>query len=523
MKRNILLITLIITPLNLLHAQYDWRDQSEEKSQTKIISCQTDSLPSDTTVIDSLSVELPEILNEDILNILESWHIERFSRPEENCLDSETEPILPDSVFRKRISSLPFLIPMNYNETVRKCIDLYANRLRNKVRYMMGLSYYYFPMIEEKLDANGLPVELKYLVIVESALNPVAQSRMGASGLWQFMYATGKNSGLEINSLTDERLDPVKATDAACVYLKKLYSIFGDWHLAIAAYNCGEGNVLKAIRRSGGKRDFWDIFPYLPRETRSYLPLYMAAAYIMSYHGEHNICPIMPDFEVSTDTLMVERNLSFQQIADILKIEEAKIKFYNPQYKRDIVPGNVRASVLRLPMKSLYAFIDNEDEKYANRLDSLMAYCKPDTTSNASESRKERITHIVKSGETQSTIANSYGVTVQELQKWNQLSRNTKLTRGRKLSIYIDNGGLVYAAKGNTADTQKASTVPDNSLETASSDPNQKYISYIVKSGDTLSGIASRYRGVTVKNIQTANGLKSTMLHIGQVLKIPQT
>jgi len=437
------LIMLLFIHFNSLYAQYDWQDSIKENSSTQTDSLQNEIQPLEPIKEDTLMGDLPESMNEDLLYLLESWHINNFTRPEENCSDEDTDAYLPDSIYRERMKSLPFLVPMKYNEMVRKCIDLYAGRLRNKVRYMMGMSYYYFPMIEEKLNNAGLPLELKYLVVVESAFNPVARSGKGAYGLWQFMLPTAKNSGLEINSLIDERLNPERATDAACIYLQRLYNMFKDWHLVIAAYNCGEGNVLKAIRRSGGNRDFWQIFPYLPRATRSYLPLYMAAAYVMEYHGEHCICPIMPDFSVSTDTLIVNRNLSFEQIADVLKIDKEIIKFYNPQYKKEIIPGYVKPSALRLPVRSLYAYVDSKDSVYSSRLDELMSICLPAAETEAEKTEK----------------------------------RNEKIER--------------------------------------------EYTSYTVKSGDTLSAIATKYKGATVKKIQEANGMASTRLRIGQILKIP--
>jgi membrane-bound lytic murein transglycosylase D len=438
---------LLFLRSNLLYAQY-----------------QTDSLPFDSLKTDTLMGDLPESINQDMLRLLESWHIDNFTRPEENCLNEDTNPYFPDSVYIRRIQSMPFLIPVNYNETIRKCIDFYTERTRNNVRYIIGMSYYYFPMIEQKFDKAGLPVELKYLAIVESALNPVIRSRRGACGLWQFMLPTAKNSGLEINSLIDERLDPERSTEAACIYFQRLYDLFKDWQLVIAAYNCGEGGVLKAIRRAGGSRDFWRISPYLPRETRSFLPFYIAAAYVMEYYREHGLCPIMPDFSIPTDTLTVERSLSFEQIAGILKIDKEIIKFYNPQYKKEIIPGNVRPLSLRLPVRNLYAYTDTGDSTRTNPLDELLAVCMPATEQEQAENRKEETTRAVKTGKN------------------------------------------VYAATASSA------TVTNGS----------KYISYTVKSGDTLSGIASKYKGVTVKKIQTVNGMTTTRLKIGQILKIPQ-
>ena len=498
--RYLILTILAIIPFITLTAQ------DIEDDEYEIVA-------GDLQQIDSLVGFLPESLDADMKELLEGWHVRHFSNPEDFCQDEDENPYFPDSVYIARLKRMPTVVPMTYNETVRRCIDLYSGRLRRTVRYMMGMADFYFPMMEQKLDASGLPLELKYLAVVESALNPIAQSRVGASGIWQFMLPTGKIHGLEINSLIDERLDPERATDAAIRYFKEMYTLYGDWHLVLAAYNCGPGNVNKAIRRSGGKMDFWKIFPHLPRETRSYVPLFIAAAYIMTYHCDHNICPIRADLSVATDTIMVERALHFDQIAEILQMDKAAIRFYNPQYKREIIPGNVRPSVLRLPIERTFAFIDSEDSIYNHRMEELLANCTPINVSEP-ENRRERITHTVKAGETVYTIANLYGVTAKNLRSWNGL-QGSRVAPGRKLRVNIDNGGLMFSAK-NTASTNTASAKPQ---ETSQKDG---FVSYRVQSGDTLSAIARRHPGVTVKGIQQANGLTTTNLRIGQVLKIPQ-
>jgi membrane-bound lytic murein transglycosylase D len=505
--KKLILILFILAPLTSPAAQ------------------ENDTLPgSGRQLYDSIIGFLPESLDADMHKLLEGWHVKHFSKPEDFCEDEDQNPYFPDSVYRMRMKRMPCIVPMTYNETVRKCIDLYAGRLRNVVRYMMGMADFYFPMIEEKLDANGLPLELKYLAVVESALNPTAQSHKGASGLWQFILSTGKVYDLEINSLIDERLDPERATEAACKYFEEMYNLYGDWHLVMAAYNCGPGNVNRAIRRSGGNTDFWKIYPYLPRETRSYVPLFIAAAYVMTYHCEHNICPVQANFSVATDTLMVERALHFEQIADILQMDKEAIRFYNPQYKREIVPGNIRPSVLRLPVDRTFAFIEYEDSLFAHRMDELLANSLP-VDANEPEKRKEKITHTVQTGENVYTIANLYGVTTQNLRRWNSLS-GSRVPKGRKLTVYIDNGGLAYAA-GNRNQTAQASAAaavvkeqPKPSVATVAKD--QDFISYRVKAGDSLYAIAKKYPGISIKKIQEANGLTNSNLRIGQVLKIPQ-
>ncbi len=506
MTRYLILIILAITPFIRSIAQINENDANETNTESQ--------------QFDSIIGFLPESLDADMHNLLEGWHAKHFSNFEDYCENEDENPYFPDSVYKMRMKSMPTVIPMTYNETVRKCIDLYSGRLRKTMRYMMGMADFYFPMIEQELDLNGLPLELKYLAVVESALNPIAQSRVGASGLWQFMLPTGKIYGLEINSLIDERLDPERSTEAACRYFKEMYALYGDWHLVLAAYNCGPGNVNKAIRRAGGQTDFWKIFPHLPRETRSYVPLFIAAAYVMTYHCDHNICPIRADFSVVTDTIMVERALHFDQIANILQMDKEAIRFYNPQYKREIVPGNIKSSVLRLPIERTFAFIDNADSVYAYRMEELLANCTP-VSAGESGNRTEKITHTVKAGENIYTIANLYGVTAQKLRLWNGLS-GSRVPSGKKLRVQIDNGGLTYSAQNTGAATSESvkKTVTGNAVQKTVS--NSEYISYKVKSGDSLYAIAKKYPGVTAKSIQQANGLTTNDLRIGQVLKIPQ-
>lgn len=484
--------------------------------------------------LDSITAEvglIPESLDADIDSLLRTWHVQYFSRKDDYCHDDEVNVYFPDSVYMERLQRLPRVISLPYNNIVRDCIDLYAERRRNLVRYMLGMADFYFPIIEQVLDEHDLPIELKYLAVVESALNPVALSRVGACGLWQFMLPTGKSYGLEINSLVDERRDPLKATQAACKYFKDMYAIYGDWNLVLASYNCGPGNVNKAIRRSGGKTDFWDIFPYLPKETRSYVPLFIAANYIMNYYCEHNLCPMQTSLPLATDTVMINNMLHFQQVADMLNLDIAELRALNPQYKRDIVPGNVAPSVLKLPAAETYTFIDKEDTIYSHRADEFLAQYLPSAASGhglKGADKRERITHIVKNGETVYTIANRYGVTARDLRNWNGLKSN-RVVRGKRLKVYIDNGGILYAAKkpstsGKTpakgnATTATATRTTSSSQSAAIAD--KEFVSYRVKSGDSLYSISKKYPGVTTALLQKANGLPNANIRPGQVLKIP--
>lgn len=501
MKQLILFLMLLPSGFFKLSAQ-------EEDFQTQSGA----TLPADSVVEEIVGV-IPESLDADIDSLLRSWHVQYFTKKDDFCHDDEENVYFPDSVYAMRLASLPCIIPMPYNNVVRDCIDLYTERRRGLVRYMLGMADYYFPIIEKILDKHGLPLELKYLAVVESALNPVALSRVGACGLWQFMLPTGKQYDLTINSLIDDRRDPEKATEAACQYFKDLYSIYKDWSLVMASYNCGPGNVNKAIRRSGGKTDFWDIFPYLPKETRSYVPLFIAANYVMNYYCDHNLCPLETNLPLATDTIHINRILHLQQVADVLNMDIAQLRALNPQYKRDIVPGNVEESVLKLPAMQTYAFVDQKDSIYAYRAQELLPgyMITINGGSKPSSATREMITHIVLKNENIYTIANRYGVTARDIKKWNRLSSN-RLQRGKRLKLYVDNGGVLFAAQA----PQKETT---SQQKTAKQD---NYLSHKVKSGESLYSIASKYPGITAQDLRKANKLSNSKIMPGQVLKIPK-
>lgn len=473
------------------------------------------TLPADSIVEEIVGI-IPESLDSDIDSLLHSWHVQYFTKREDYCHDDDENVYFPDSVYACRLASLPRIIPMPYNNVVRDCIDLYTERRRNLVRYMLGMADYYFPIIEEVLDKHGLPIELKYLAVVESALNPVALSRVGACGLWQFMLPTGKQYGLTINSLVDDRRDPVKATEAACAYFKDMYAIYKDWSLVMASYNCGPGNVNKAIKRSGGKTNFWDIFPYLPKETRSYVPLFIAANYVMNYYCDHNLCPLETNLPLATDTIHVNKMLHLQQVSEVLQVDLEQLRALNPQYKRDIVPGNTGDAVLRLPASDTYAFVDKEDSIYQYRVEEFLpSYLV--TISGGSTSgvaTREQVTHIVLKNENIYTIANRYGVTPQEIKKWNRLSSN-RLARGKRLKLYVDNGGVYLSAKN----AQKEKAVSASPAQKA--EKKDGYIAHKVRSGESLYSIASKYPGVSAQTLKQANNLSDSKIIPGQVLKIP--
>lgn len=339
-----------------------------------------------------------------------------------------------DSIYQLRLESLPNEIEMRYNIQVKNIIKMYVERRREHVEKILGLSKYYFPIFEDILSENGLPLEFKMLPVIESALNTTAISRAGAGGLWQFMPSTGRMYGLKVNSLVDERSDPIKSTYAAAHYLKDLYRIYKDWHLAIAAYNCGPGTVNRAIRRSGGKRSFWKIYNYLPRETRSYVPIFIAANYVMNYYEDHNLCPVEIDMPLYTDTVEIDQRLHFSKVSKVLDLEEEQIKVLNPQFRKSIIPGTrMRKYLLRLPTHYASKFVEMKDSIYSVAdADSLAKVIEAEE--KAIQKRNKRVVHRVRRGDTLSGIAERYHVRVSDIKRWNGL-RSSRIKAGQRLTI----------------------------------------------------------------------------------------
>lgn len=321
---------------------------------------------------DSEEIEIPEGMMEELDSLMNLYHSQNFLAVDEDCNLPDFNPTYDKEVYVDRLRRMPTVMEMAYNDVVRTFIDRYAARMRKHVSVMLGASNFYMPIFEQALESYGLPLELKYLPVIESGLNPTAVSRVGATGLWQFMLATGKHYGLQVNSLVDERCDPILASNAAAHYLSDLYKIFGDWNLVIAAYNCGPENINKAIHRSGGSKDYWTIYPYLPKETRGYVPAFIAANYIMNYYCEHNICPMVTNLPAKTDTIMVDRDVHFEQIAHVLGISVSQLRELNPQYRKNIVNGTNKLSSLRLPVAYINKFIDNADSIYAYNASQLL-------------------------------------------------------------------------------------------------------------------------------------------------------
>jgi len=462
-------------------------------------------------------------------SLLHLWYkntmIDDFDPVNEYDMDSvRFTSNVSDAEMMRRLSAMNSFITLPYNDVVKNYIIQYSERMTTRMGRVMGLSTYYFPIFEDILLRYGLPQELKYMAIIESMLNPVATSRAGARGIWQFMYQTGTSYGLEINSFVDERLDVEKAVDAAARYLRDAYRTFGDWALAISSYNCGAGNVSKAIRRADGKRDYWSIYPYLPRETRNYVPAFVAAMYAMTYYREYGIVPQSTGVPAQTDTFMIRRNLHFDQIEAVVGVPKEDLQNLNPQYVNDIIPGNNHPYVLKLPYTWTSRFLDaNRDSLYAYKADSLVqnriltdqggkSGGKSTSKSGSSTNQQQRIAYKVKSGDYLGKIASKYGVSVAQLKSWNKLKSNS-IQIGQTLYIYKNGGPTI--SQGSTGGSSSSSK------SSSSSSSGSKAKIYTVKNGDSLYKIAKNYPGISADDIKKANGLKSDSIKPGQKLTIP--
>lgn len=434
-----------------------------------------------------------------------------------------------DSLYLSRLDSIQSGVPLSFNDIVRNYIEMYTVKKRFQVANMLGLAEYYFPIFEEALDAECMPLELKYLPVIESALNPRAFSRAGACGLWQFMYSTGRMYKLEITSFVDERRDPVLSTKAAVRYLKDLYGTYEDWILVIAAYNCGPGNVNKAIRRSGGKKNYWDIYYNLPRETRGYVPAFIAANYVFSYYKEHGIFPLRPNLPPMCDSIMVEDALHFEQIAAKLDLSVEELRDLNPQYRADVIPaGFGKSYALRMPYNHIHDFIDNQDSifacnrsKYFNDSDRtadprvrIKAHAHP-----MGENGRARLVYTVKSGDVPGAIAMKFNVRLADLKYWNNLNKRLTIRPGQKLVVYVPEkkasqykNKATYAGKvNNAASAPKVETI------------DGEFVYYTVRKGENLWSIAKKYPGVSNRDIMKWNGLSENDvkgIRPGQRLKI---
>ena len=449
-------------------------------------------------------------VSDSLLNI---WYAHRMASDDTEEFDMDSvrfESNVPDEVYIERLKKMNSFISLPYNDIVKNYIILYSEKMPTKMAHMLGLCQYYMPIFDETFNKHDLPEELKAMAIIESAMNPLAVSRAGAKGMWQFMYATAKMYGLNIDSFVDERMDPFKAADAAARYLQDAYEIFGDWNLAIASYNCGAGNVNKAIRRSGGKRAFWDIWPYLPRETRGYVPAFVGALYAMTYYKEHGIKPEAIEMPIHVDTFKINKQLHLKQVAELTGAPLEELKNLNPQYRHDIIPGNSKEYILRLPYTYTNAFIEHEDSVYTHKYDEFF---NPTTIKKIQDGADgERIVYVVKNGDYLGRIASRNRCTVAQIKRWNGLKSNN-IRVGQRLVIYKGGGGPSTSSSSNSTTAASSSS---SSSSTQSSTPTG---TYTVKSGDTLSGIATRH-GVTVNQLKQWNGLTSNNIKVGQKLKL---
>lgn len=494
----------------------------------------------DTVIVEGAAIDedLGDIFSEKIDSASNVWHLRNnFSNDSTDFSHFESFPKdLPDSVYIQRLTGAEQVVDLSYNKVVRNFIQMYTERKRNQVEMMLGLSEYYFPIFEEMLDKYELPQELKYLPIIESALNPVARSRVGANGIWQFMYGTGKQFNLEISSFVDERRDPVKSSDAAARYLKQLYAIYNDWHLAIAAYNCGPGNVNRAIRRSGGKTNYWEIYYRLPRETRGYVPAFIAATYVMNYYKEHNLTPQLPEMPVLVDTLMVNNYLHFDQIEATLNIKKEELQALNPMYRRNIIPAKAdKTYPVVLPQNKIMEFIDLDTAVFAYEREKFFpnnTLAKP--TENTSGyftpvdvKGKTKIVYTVKSGDNVGYISSWYKVRLNDLRYWNNINRDM-IRVGQKLAIYVPEKDKEKFEKVNAMNFAEKQAMIGKKVTAQTETPKQEsnisdheYEYYTVKSGDSIWDIAQKYAGISSDEIMQLNKISNEKgLYIGQKLKI---
>lgn len=465
-----------------------------------------------------------------------------YSRESDNLCSPTSAKNVSDSILARRLRQLPSSIKLTYNTQVRGIIEYYIDKIPDRVSVMLGLSKYYFPIFESILDQYNVPHELKYLVVIESALNPNAVSRAGATGLWQFMYSTGRMYDLRVNSNVDDRRDPIKSSVAAARYLRDLHKIYNDWELALAAYNCGPGNVNKAIRRSG-KNDFWGIWDYLPRETRGYVPAYIAACYVMNYYSEHNITPATLSKPAVTDTVLVTKDIHFEQIATVLSLSSEQIKDLNPQYKRDMIMGTQDEYYIKLPIRYVKEFISLEDSIAKYNIENYFdtGFKKQDNTSKEYITKQVQLSHKVRKGETWTSIARRYGVSVSELKRWNKKRKSP--VRGQLLTVYqkkrVEIDKKEEQEKGpfteettvsndatNQMEAQESSPVPkkDKIANETSKKPvvkKSKSVTHKVRKGETVSAISRKYN-VEINDIISLNKLnkKRPIIRVGQVLKI---
>jgi membrane-bound lytic murein transglycosylase D len=486
-------------------------------AQTGTVSQDTVIVPGKTAIVNGDEVQDIGVDN-NIDSLLSIWYLQRALQDTFDFLKPLDIPLaeIPDEVYISRLKALPCIINLPYNHLVRNQIIYYTQRIPEKTEIILGLADFYFPQIEEILDQYDMPIELRAMAVIESALNPRAVSRARAKGMWQFVYGTAKSYGLTMNSYVDERFDPIASTHAAARHMKDLYNIFGDWGLAIAAYNCGSGNVNKAIRRSGGKRDFWDIYPYLPRETRNYLPAFVAANYVLSYYKEHNLVPKKIYMPPHVDTFMVNKMLHFEQVSAVVGIPIDELRNFNPQYMHDIVPGTEHPYVLRVPYEYTTVFADKEKEVYTYK-DSI--YFNPNIIKQVASrgyqpqgiDGRNKIIHRVREGETLGGLAVKYKVYTADIRYWNGI-RGNMIRTGQKIVIYT---------KVKQAAPAKVTAAATKSSQTQKEVNTKNAIEHVVRKGETLWSISQLYDDVTYFDLMQLNSMSnSSKIYPGDKIKV---
>jgi membrane-bound lytic murein transglycosylase D len=484
-------------------------------------------------------VKKQELKQDDpVLAMLDSLQQQKYFERADICDDTaslnihgyhaDSIPVFSDEIYLARLQKLDAESPFDlvFNEHVKKYIEVYTVKKRKVVSRVLGLSHLYFPLFEDALDRHGLPMELKYLAIVESALNPVAVSRSGAGGLWQFILSTGKLYGLKVNSYIDERRDPYLATEAACTYMKYLYKTFGDWQMVLAAYNCGPGAVSRAIRRSGGKNTYWELRPWLPTETQNYVPAFIAATYAMHHSADHNIYPVLPKKEFFfADTLKLRSRINLHEVSGLLGINYDDLSFLNPAYKVGIMPLNDKGNTLVLPPRYTGIFLQNQsliETASSEKISANIRYASNEPTITKSNTGKKWIK--VKRGETLLAIANAQGCSMKDIRRWNRLKSN-RVKAGKVLVIHMSEKSSVNAVAQASPMIPEVQTQATDSLtplaDTLAFSAGPKVVFHVVQKGDTLWSIASRYKGTTVEEIKKANRLEHAPLRVGVKLKIP--
>ena len=456
-------------------------------------------------------------------SLVDIWYAHQMAQEaEDEMFDMDSvrfESNVPDEVYIERIKKMNSFIQLPYNEIVRNYIIMYSEKMHKRMPHMLGICKYYMPIFEEIFDRYGLPVELKAMAIIESAMDPRAESRVGAKGMWQFMYQTAKIYDLHVDSFVDERMDPIKSCDAAAQYLLDAYNMFGDWSLAIASYNCGAGNVRKAIKRAGGSRKFWDIWEYLPRETRSYVPAFVGALYTLEYYKEHGLKPEAVGMPSGIDTLVINKQLHLRQVSELTGAPLDQLKNLNPQYRHEIIPGHEREYILRLPYQYTSSFIENEDTLYKHKAE---VYFDPVAIKKIKdEGDGVRIIYKVKNGDYLGKIASKHRVSVAKIKKWNKL-KNDNIRVGQKLVIYRGGSGPSTPEPETNSSSSSAKVQTQTKTPAKTSAAAQTQCTYTVKSGDTFYSIAKNYPGVSAQNIMDHNGLSSSKLKPGMVIKIPK-